>query len=54
MCPALKEIRIPEGIDTIPFCFASWCPLLETVNIPKSVIVIEEDAFGGDVKLKTY
>ena len=52
MCPALKEIRIPEGIDTIPFCFASWCPLLETVNIPKSVIVIEEDAFGGDVKLK--
>lgn len=52
MCPALKEIRIPEGVDTIPFCFASWCPLLETVNIPKSVIVIEEDAFGGDVKLK--
>lgn len=52
MCPALKEIRIPEGLDIIPFCFASWCPLLEKVNIPKSVIAIERDAFMGDVKLK--
>lgn len=51
MCPGLKRIKIPEGIEMIPAFFASMCPLLETINIPKGVTTIGEGAFSGDVML---
>lgn len=52
LCLKLQEIKIPEGVTTIPNAFAYDCPLLEKVNIPRSVTVIEAYAFGSNVMLK--
>lgn len=46
-----QSLTVPEGIAWIaPSAFAN-CVLLETVNLPSTVSVINPDAFEGDINL---
>ncbi len=46
-CLGLEEIRLAEGLETIPFEAFSGCVALKSVTLPKSLRVVEENAFEG-------
>ena len=50
-CSSLKEIVIPEGIETLNVATFMACENLEEITIPKSVVVIDMYAFWMCEKL---
>ena len=48
----LKKLILKSGIEKIPFQMCSFCPNLETIEIPDTVKEIGKEAFWGCKKLK--
>lgn len=48
----VSEIKIPEGVDAINYGAFAGCYMLKSVTIPKSLTVIEQDAFGDCASLE--
>lgn len=48
----IKDLYIPEGIETLGYCKFSNCTSIESVHFPKSVKSIGQNAFGGCKNLK--
>jgi hypothetical protein len=46
-CSLLTEVKLGEGIESIPFMCFFECTSLKTINIPNGVTTIEENAFEG-------
>ncbi|MBP5785454.1 MAG: leucine-rich repeat domain-containing protein [Methanobrevibacter sp.] len=51
-CLNLKEVRLPNNLETIPRCAFENCISLERINIPSSIRKIEKHAFRNCPKLK--
>lgn len=54
-----KEVIIPDKIGKTPVtAIEEWAfeenTVIETIDIPSSIIIIKEDAFGGCKTLKKY
>lgn len=52
-CSTLSEIKLGEGMETLPFRAFSECVALERIEIPNGVKKIDEDAFSGCSALRS-
>ena len=53
-CPALEEVVIGEGVETIATYAFAGCGFLEEISIPKTVKTIERAAFEGCKNLRMF
>lgn len=51
-CAALTEVKLPEGVETVPAECFSGCTALTKVTLPSTITKIGILAFGGCEKLK--
>ncbi len=53
LCSGLKEVTIPDSVESIGNYAFCYCKKLESINIPDSVSFIEDAAFAGCFNLSS-